>query len=189
MHATIFAVLLSLSPGKTSATETPVFKTPEIPLCATTTGNPYAVCMYGTRHEFVNGEEKNTPFYAIVSKNTNPAEELFSSWTKHFGEYAMDGELYVHLEENSVEAWKVTAYHRPKNGDQTRAWLTDKTLFSEEKSGDKSILPSLIRSLPEKELAKVWYVVHYYDGSAKVYLQSGTTAGEASAIILAFGAK
>lgn len=185
MQALLFAVLLSLSPGKAPMIEAPAFKTLEVPACAETTGNPFALCRYGTRSEIIAGEQKITPLYAIVAKNTNHAEELSSSWMKYFAEYALDGEIFVRLEDDSVDSWKVVAYHRPKDADQAGAWSKDKTLFSEEKSGDRSILPAPIRALPDKSFAKVWHLVHYFDGSAKVYLQPGTTAGEAAELLRA----
>lgn len=187
MQSLVLAILLSHSPGKAPTTEAPAFKAPEIPACEATVGNPFVVCQYGTRSEIVAGEQKITTLYAVMAKNTNPAEQLSSSWMKHFGEYALDGEVFVRLEEGSADAWRVIAYHRPKDADQAGAWSKDKPLFKDEKSGDKSVLPTPIRALPEKSLAKVWYIVHYFDGSAKVYLQSGTTIGEASDILRALG--
>lgn len=130
----------------------------------------------------------SVPIYVIMIGDTLPAERLINRWS-HLGHWSLDATLYVRPADKPTGTWKKALYRRPKGVKQTQEWFGDKKAFHEEAYGDVALLPEVFRDLPEGELAKIYTIVAYLDGTTKVYLVDDTTAASAEVLLAAIVAR
>ena len=126
---------------------------------------------------------KSMPIYAVMIGNTGKAENASLYWTKFFGLYATNGTFWVHPVDQPADVWKRVIYHRPGSMYEAAVFFEDpETWRFEETDKAHIILPAFVRSLPPAELARVEFVITYFDGGTKVYVRSWTPPDEAKAL-------
>ncbi|MDP3947210.1 MAG: hypothetical protein Q8Q41_00770 [bacterium] len=127
---------------------------------------------------------KSMPLFAVMLGNTAKAENASLYWTKFFGLYATNGTFWVHPVDQPADVWKRVIYHRPGSMYEAAVFFEDQETWRFEET-DKAhmILPAFVRALPSAELAKVEFVLTYFDGGGtNVYLKSRTPPESARAL-------
>jgi hypothetical protein len=122
------------------------------------------------------------PLWAIRIGVTEAAEAAAMFWntsSRYLGANSINGTVWV----RGGEGWIKASYYRPNGTLEFRDFVKDPSPFRSETTGDASILPFPFSHLKAKELQKIDFIVTYFDGGTKAYVQSGLSQDEAISLL------
>jgi hypothetical protein len=121
------------------------------------------------------------PLWALQIGNTSAAEYAASiqgDHSRYLGPNALDGVIWIRAGENP-KRWVRVIYIRPHSLNEFLDFVDQPACFRARNMGGREILPLPFSLLPPPELAKLDYIVLYFQGGVKAYLLSGTSENEA----------
>jgi len=133
-----------------------------------------------------SSDGSRVPIWAVMLGNTAQAERIAHAY-RGLGPYGLNATLWTRT--SSTPRWARTTYLRPRNIDEVIAWHEDARLFTRRQEGDDSLLPSPVAKLEADLIDKFDFIICYDDGSAKLYLYPGTSAGDAERVVTALTAR
>jgi len=126
------------------------------------------------------------PIWAVMLGDTARAERIAHAY-RALGPHGLNATLWTRA--GDAPHWARTTYRRPKNIDEVIAWRDDVRLFTQRQEGDDSLLPAPVAHLDADLIGKMEFIIRYDDGSTKVYLFPGTSAGDAERVVTALTAR
>ncbi|HYN15030.1 MAG TPA: hypothetical protein VES66_04480 [Terriglobales bacterium] len=122
------------------------------------------------------------PMWAIRIGDTEAAEAAAMFWTtssRYLGANSINGTVWV----RGGEGWIKAIYCRPNSTLEFQDFVKDPAPFRSATTGGASILPFPFSQLQAKELQEIDFIVTYFDGGTKAYVQSGLSQDEAISLL------
>jgi hypothetical protein len=122
------------------------------------------------------------PMWAIRIGDTEAAEAAAMFWntsSRYLGANSINGTVWV----RGGDGWIKASYYRPNSTLEFRDFVKDPKPFRSETTGGASILPFPFSQLKAEELQEIDFIVTYFDGGTKAYVQSGLSQDEAISLL------
>lgn len=120
-----------------------------------------------------------SPMWAIRIGDTEAAEHAAATSSRFLGANSIHGIVWV----RDGESWIKATYYRPRSAFEFVDFLKNPRPFSVRQTGDVSILPFPFNRLNAKKLRGIDFIVTYFDGGTKAYIQSGSSEDEVTVLL------